>query len=58
MQCKQTWHALGLGIEILGMLCFHLLGEHTSLQGVNGLILPNPNIFNPQSRIVGLVQVV
>jgi hypothetical protein len=49
-------HALRLGTKILGMSYTHLLGESTTPQGMNGLILPYPNLLDPGSRVVGLVQ--
>jgi hypothetical protein len=37
---------------------FSPLSESTPPHGVNGLILSDPNLLDPWSRIVGLVQVV
>jgi len=44
---------------IIGMPCDHLtLGESTTTppQGVNGINLPNPSLFNPRCSVVTFVQ--
>jgi hypothetical protein len=56
MQCIKLVMLWDKEPKYLGMPCTHSLGESTPPQGVNGLILSYPYLFDPRSRVVGLVQ--
>jgi hypothetical protein len=57
MQCKHTLHALGFRNQNPRHGRYHLLGESTPPQGVNGLILLDPYMLNPWRWFAGHVHV-